>query len=367
LAEPIFGSDFRVAEPNYCYDQHKLPVWVDGPCATSQYPRLNGIEREGRLSDGLCRISGANPAIDEQFRFVVGGIMRKPYRLLRETGFGNPFTRRSWFGVAASFALSPAAFGRDAAAPPELRRDRETAIRSIPFSKLNEVSQRKVGQVVNSPSIFRSMPVEVVDCHPQLYLCLVRNPELIVSIWSLMGITNVKLERTGPFTFDADDGAGTVSTLELVYGTPRIHIVYATGSYKGPLLGRRLKGSCVLVLRTGYSPTTSQRQYVTNQLEVFLQLDNVGADLLARTLHPLVGKTADHNFAESTQFLGQVNYAAQTRPEKIRNLIARLERVDDDVLAKFTRVTDLAYADAKKLRNPPQRPVARSGPSNPSR
>ena len=293
--------------------------------------------------------------------------MREPNRLRRETERGASFSRRSLFGMAASMTLSSVAFGREETRKPELRRDRKTAINSIPFAKLNQAAKQKIGRVVESPTIFQSMPVQVVDCHPQLYLCLVRNPELIVNIWSLMGITNVKIKRTGPYTYDADDGAGTVSTLELVYGTPKIHIVYATGTYQGPLLGRRLTGSCVLVLQTGYSPTTSRRTYVTNQLEVFLQLDNVGADLIARTLHPIVGKTAAHNFAESTQFLGQVNYAAQTKPEKIYTLISKLERVDGEVLAKFSKVTELAYADAKKTGVAPSRPIARDQRTNPPR
>lgn len=246
-------------------------------------------------------------------------------------------------GLGLLGALGP----RASAAPTEAlrvantRHDREAAIRAIPFDKLTDEAGARIRTVVRNPTIFRSMPVEVVACHRELFLCLVRNPEIVVGIWSVMGITTLKVTRTGPFTYNADDGAGTTSDLELVYGTPTTHIIYATGNYQGPLLGRRLRGNCVMVLNSGYVKAEDQSDYVTNQLDVFLQIENIGADLLARTIHPLVGKTADNNFAESTRFLGQIHYAAQKRPEKLDSMIRQLDEIDPQVLAQFNRVARL--------------------------
>ena len=102
--------------------------------------------------------------------------------------------------------------------------------------------------------MFRRMPINRVECDPELYRFLIRHPEVVVNIWQLMGITQVDIERKGPFTLTASDGVGTVTETELVYGTHDIHLIYCQGSYEGPLFPRRLTGRCVLLLKSDFEP-----------------------------------------------------------------------------------------------------------------
>jgi hypothetical protein len=70
-----------------------------------------------------------------------------------------------------------------------------------------------------------------------------------------------------------------------------------------------------------------------------VQLDNIGAELLAKTLHPLVGKSADHNFVESTRFLGQMSAAAETKNSKMQNLAQRLTKITPGIRTRFSEIT----------------------------
>ena len=215
--------------------------------------------------------------------------------------------------------------------------NQQESIRAIPFDELKEDVRGKLWDVVQNPTIYRRLPVKVIDCDPEMYLFLVRYPEIIVNIWELMDVTRVQVQRTGPFTFQASDGAGTVSTAELVYGTRTLHVVYAEGHYKGPLVKDLLKGRAVLLLHSGYTET-DQRTYVTNRLDLFLQLDHPAAEVVAKTLQPLIGKTIDHNFAESAGFLGKVSRVAETNGAGLQQLATRLESVQPDVRTKFSDV-----------------------------
>ena len=230
---------------------------------------------------------------------------------------------------------------------------RAQAAAAIPFDRLSEESRGKLQRVVSQPSIYRRLPVTVIEVDPDLYLFLIRYPEVVVNMWELMGVTKAQVQRTGDFTFDATDGAGTTSHVELVYGDRKVHVLYADGAYEGPLFRRLIRGRCVLVLHSDYHQTMDQRVYVTNQLDMFVQFDNIGAELLAKTLHPLVGKTADHNFVESLRFLGQVSLAAETKTSKVQQLAERLTKIDPAVRGEFTRVTALVG----------QRAAARPGPA----
>ena len=234
---------------------------------------------------------------------------------------------------------------------------RAQAIAAIPFDRLSEESRAKLQSVVSQPSIYRRLPVTVIDSDPDLYLFLIRYPEVVVNMWELMGVTKAQVQRTGDFTFDANDGAGTTSRVELVYGDSKTHVLYADGAYEGPLFRRLIRGRCVLVLTSDYHQTLDQRVYVTSQLDMFVQFDNIGAELLAKTLHPLVGKSADHNFVESLRFLGQVSLAAETKTSRMQQVAERLTKIDPAVRDQFTRLTTLVGQRAA-MRGGPVRMVS---------
>lgn len=245
------------------------------------------------------------------------------------------------FGLSGLFTTGPArAQARTGIANLEGQTRRE-AIELIPFDQLTDEAQQKLREVVERPSIYRRLPVTVIQSDPDLYVFLIRYPEVVVNMWQLMGVTKVTVQRTGDYTFRASDGAGTVSKVELVYGDRERHVFYGEGAYDGPLLRRLVRGRCVLVLKSEYQQTMDQRTYITNQLDMFVQLDNVGAEILARTLHPLVGKASDHNFVESTQFLAQVSQAAETRGVKLQQLSRRLANIQPDVRSRFSEVAEL--------------------------
>jgi hypothetical protein len=193
------------------------------------------------------------------------------------------------------------------------------------------------------------LPTQSVDCDPDLHVFLLRYPEVVVNIWQLMGVTKVKVNRTGPLTFDAVDGAGTVSRAELVYGTPEIHVYYADGSYDGPLFQKPVTGNCVLLLRSSYSERGG-KTVETSTLDVFARLDHLGAEILVKTLYPAVSKAVDSNFAESLRFVGQVSQAAELNGPGMQRLAAHLQNVQPAVRESFSKHVDIAYQRAV-LRN----------------
>ena len=161
-------------------------------------------------------------------------------------------------------------------------------------------------------------------------------------------ITNISVARTGPFTIDATDNVGTVTRVELVYGTNDTHLIYCEGSYEGPLFPNRLTGRCVLLLRSGFEPAESNRWRVTNRLDVFLQVDHVGVDALTRTLHPLFGKSADTNFVESTKFLERIARTSEENGPGMKRLAQRLDKVEPDVRTRFAELTTEVYQNAQQ-------------------
>jgi len=262
--------------------------------------------------------------------------------------------------------------GSDGASGKEAR---DLARSIIPFERLTPPTQERLWGVVARPSMHRRMPEQVVPCDPDLYLFFLRNPDVVINMWQLMGVTSMQIKRTGNYTFDAKDNAGTQARIELVYGTPDTHVFLADGAYEGQLLKRRTPGRCVMVLKSDYARDAAQRVQVTNQLDAFVQLDQAGAELVVKTLQPVIGKTADHNFKETLSFVSRVSQTLERNASGVQRLASRLTALDPATRDKFVQVATNVY-HRSVLRQPDgqtsfvevddQKPVAVSAASTPS-
>jgi hypothetical protein len=137
--------------------------------------------------------------------------------------------------------------------------------------------------------------------------------------------------------YRATDGAGTACNIQFVYSSPDTHVIVADGSYSGPLFLRPVKCRCVLVLKSAYVKETDGRIHVTSRMDTFIDLDSVGVELFAKTVQPLVGKAADHNFSETSGFFGTLSRAAERNPAGVERLSAKLTKIDPTVRGEFVK------------------------------
>ena len=157
-------------------------------------------------------------------------------------------------GLAAASAM-PAeaqaqAAGEDPLKPSSSQAAREDALQSLPFEKLDADARAKVDTVLANVSLFRRLPVRVIQCDADFYQLLVQHPDIVVNIWRLLGVTRMSLEQTGPNTFRMADGTGTVSTLEYLYRSTELQVVYSDGAYTGPLFGKTIHCKTLAILKS---------------------------------------------------------------------------------------------------------------------
>lgn len=247
------------------------------------------------------------------------------------------------------------------------RSAKQRAIDSLPYQHLTERAKRNLSQVLDRPSFYRQLPATSIEADPEYLQFLIRHPEVIVNIWQLMGVTKMSSERTGPFSLKTNDGAGTLSDLELMFGSQDLHIFYGRGTYEGSVIRRPLSGNCVLILRTSYQPGPSGTPIATNELDVFLKVDNATANLVARTLQPLIGPTADHNFVESLKFVQRLNDTTERNGPGVQKMAERFD-VTPKVRADFIRVVGNVYdrGSSSPVSRRPAVPTVSAGYEKPS-
>jgi len=235
------------------------------------------------------------------------------------------------------------------------RSARLDALESIPFDRLTPEAQTKVSSVLSDISFFRRMPIQVTQCDPDLYLFLVEHPDVVVNIWEVMDVTQMSIEQTGPTTFRVTDTAGTQGTFEYLYSNHDTHLIYTEGSYEGPLLTRPVRGRGLLLLKTGYVLETDGRYYVTCRLDALVRVEHLGAELLTKTFRPLLGKTADVNFAYTTGFLGNLSRTAEGNHEGVQRLAEKLSKVRPELRDQLAQ---LAERVARKANQPTDQDAA---------
>jgi hypothetical protein len=253
--------------------------------------------------------------------------------------------------VVACFALAyfvQATAPLAAAEPPgkssTTRSARDEAVRCIPFDKLPPETRSKVAAVIEDVSLYRRLPTESVDCEPDLFRFLLSNPDVLVNIWHVMGVSNVVLDRVDANHFHCSDGDGTTANVEVVFRNSQMQVIYAQGLYDGPLFPRAVRGQCVAVLQYTSARKNSGRYEETVQLDTFLHVDNVGVELLAKLFQGLVGRTIDHNFLETISFIGSASRTAEINPKGMRRLAAKLDLVTAEHRDQFIAVTDRVSA-----------------------
>jgi hypothetical protein len=230
------------------------------------------------------------------------------------------------------------------------RMAREDAARGIPFAKLDQALSAKVQRVVANPSIFRRLPVQVIDCDPKMYHFLLNNPEVIVNIWQVMGISKVQMVRTGATSLNASDGAVASGTVHVAYTDNDTQVVYCEGVYDGPMFPKPLRAQCVLLIKAGYVQETNGRYFVTTRCDSFIHLDNVGFELLAKTFQPMVNKSADQNFVETANFVAMVSRTSERKPTGMSKLGNRLQNVSPEVRAAFITTAQQVAIRSEKNR-----------------
>ncbi len=220
---------------------------------------------------------------------------------------------------------------------------RLSAVRSIPFEQLDAAAMAKVKSVLANVSVFRRMPTRVIDCDPNLYLFLIRHPDVVVNIWEVLKMTKLRLRQLDDDTYQLTEPDGTQAKLEFLYRSHDLHIVYGEGTYEGPLFPREVRGRCLMLLKTGYVLETDGRYYITTRLETFLAVERGGAELLTKTFHPLLGRAADGNFVLTVAFLGSLSRTAEVNSRGVKRLSTKLVHVQPQLRLRLAKLaTEIA-------------------------
>lgn len=217
---------------------------------------------------------------------------------------------------------------------------RANAVQSIPYDKLNRDGQSKVSWVLANTSVFRRLPVRVVQCDPDLYLFLLHHPDVVVNIWEALGLSHLTMRQLSADVFQVSDDIGTAGSVQFLYRSNETNLAYVDGVYTGSLFKHQIRARGILVIKSGYMNEADGRCYVTSRLDAFMNVEPGGAEFLTRTFLPMVGKVADNNFLQTAGFLGSISRTAEVNQAGMQRLAKRLNQVQPEVRQQFAAMLE---------------------------
>lgn len=230
------------------------------------------------------------------------------------------------------------------------RAAHDDAVRQIPWKQMSPASRHTAQTIINNASIYRRLPTRIIDCDPELFTFLLQHPEVVIDVWHVMGITQVSLDKSADGAYRGTDGAGTNGSVRYLFSNwggnaQNIAVVYAEGAYTGTPFVTPLKAKSVMLVRSSAVQETNGRHYITVRIDSFVYVEQLGVEVIAKTVQPWINKAADQNVIETLTFVSNFSRTAEKNPQGMQRLANRLQSVDD---ATRRQLVSLCYQTAER-------------------
>jgi hypothetical protein len=196
----------------------------------------------------------------------------------------------------------------------------------VPLDKISPPHRDTVAEVIREHTLHRKGAPETFPCNPRVYLSLLNEPVVTLSLWKDLSASAVTLRQVAPNRYEGSDGAGAAGAWEYVYRSPKLHVLLGSLNYTSPRGAARLDARIVLVVHSGFFREVNGEQWVQHDVEAFVKVDSKGWKALARTARPVIEKLLEDQVQEAGWFVSLMgrlvamypNWACQvamSRPE----------------------------------------------------
>ena len=252
-----------------------------------------------------------------------------------KSGLESRVSRRVFSLSVGSLALFPQ--GIKAAS-------RISADELLPMNQVLPERADDVRDVIENSTIHRQGKPESSPCDANLYLALLNEPSLTLSLWKDLSQAPVKLQHLGPNQYYGDDGMGTTATWEFVYRSSRLHALFCDLTHVRPTTRSKLEGRIVLLVRSEYyrGRTDEELPWIQHDVEAFVKVDSKGWRALAKTVRPILEKVLEQQVQEAGWFVSLMGRLVAQHPVWAIDVVTKDREIPQEYREYFPKVVDRA-------------------------
>lgn len=239
---------------------------------------------------------------------------------------------------------------------------RKQAAATMPWQRMSSANRARAAEIVNSCTQFRRLPQLDYAIDHEMYSYLLKHPDVAVSTWRVMGISEFQMLQTGPQQYSASASDGSEGIAEILYQDDQEIVFVCSGEYRNVLLPRPLTASALIRFRTVFTQHQRGTHLVRQTGDVFVHFPSVGVAGLAKLLSPVTNSLMDRNLFEVSLYAAMMSRAVQQDPHWVIGMAHDLDGVHPDRRRELA-----AVARAYRLSDPEMillRPVSSANVSS---
>ena len=225
---------------------------------------------------------------------------------------------------------------------------RKQAIAELSVDRLTVEALRKSQSVLKNLGMFRRLPTISFECDPDVYNYFLSNPDVAVSTWRAMEISQFQLQETGPHHYRADAGDGSVGDVELFLQSPSETVIHCDGAFKSPLLTKPIVARSLMRLHTSFSKDQEGRTIGTHSGDIFVEFPSHAVEAVAKVISPVSHSIADRNFKQMTLFVHLMSQAMARHPGWVEQTGNKLDGIPKEKKLEFFEMASRSYADTRR-------------------
>ena len=228
------------------------------------------------------------------------------------------------------------------------RAIRNQAVASLGLNRLPRQNQQLAQGIVNDVSVFRRLPAFQCEVDPRVHDYFLNHPDVAVSLWRAMGISQMKLWETNPWAYGMDSNDGTTGTINVLYRSRESMLIVCRGLFKSPYLKNAINASSLIHMRTNFSTDERGRTFAVHQADLFVAFPSGRVEAVAKMVSPISNSIIDRNFQEISLFVHVMWLAMGRQPGWVEQMSTKMDGVKDERRKALVDLTADVYVTTRK-------------------
>ena len=225
---------------------------------------------------------------------------------------------------------------------------KQEAIRALPTRKMHPTHRQAVSEIVNNTALFRRLPTVAMQVEPDVYRFFTTHPDIAVSIWKVLGISEFSMQHRGQGRYTADAGDGTKGNIMVVYQTANECVAVCDGLFQPSLPIKPIRAKAVIHLETSERKNRVGEPVVTHRMDMFVAFPSQPVKVAVKLISPLGHKIIDKNFTEVSRFLKMMSVAMESRPDWVEAIGRRMDGVTPERKQELLELVIDTYSSVRK-------------------
>lgn len=219
----------------------------------------------------------------------------------------------------------------------------------LPYNRMSRGAQQRASAILSDLSQYRRMPALQYPVDPNIYQYLINHPDVAVSTWRAMGISQLQMYQTAPFEYEAKATDGSDGTADVLWRDGNQCLFIVEGRYNSPILPNPVQAKALVWLQYRFVKTKSGEFLVNQQVETFVNFPSTAIETIAKIATALTNTILDRNVFEVSLYARMMSQAGQKDPEWMSQVAQRMDGVKPQRKIELVRVSRGLPPQAKSM------------------